>query len=317
MSNQSGIIADQDLLNKISVTLNDASLDPVVVAQISNDTTIEFVKSLPSTQDLHEHVSSDNKPQYIFVRDGNQLHFIAYVPDNSQIRLKMLYASTKGTLLRQVGSNHIAKNLLLTTPDEVIEKNWNYEEDSGTAMTESELVNLKISDQQNKEAVRGGHKLVSQTGSSPQTLSLKIASGEPVPQLLKQDNVVSFKVNLEKEQVELLNASNISDLNQLPGTISTNHPSYTIYRGKDNYYFIYSCPSGSKVKERMLYASNKTGFINHLREEDGLDIFKVLEIGDPDELELSELDQGLDESLNRPATSQMKFSKPRGPGRRR
>ena len=115
MSNQSGITADQDLLNKISATLNDASLDPVVVAQISNDTTIEFVKSLPSTQDLHEHVSSDNKPQYIFVRDGNQLHFIAYVPDNSQIRLKMLYASTKGTLLRQVGSNHIAKNLLLTT----------------------------------------------------------------------------------------------------------------------------------------------------------------------------------------------------------
>lgn len=207
MSNQSGITADQDLLNKISATLNDASLDPVVVAQISNDTTIEFVKSLPSTQDLHEHVSSDNKPQYIFVRDGNQLHFIAYVPDNSQIRLKMLYASTKGTLLRQVGSNHIAKNLLLTTPDEVIEKNWNYEEDSGTAMSESELVNLKISDQQNKEAVRGGYKLVSQTGSSPQTLSFKIASGEPVPQLLKQDNVVSFKVNLEKEQVELLKAS--------------------------------------------------------------------------------------------------------------
>lgn len=67
----------------------------------------------------------------------------------------------------------------------------------------------------------------------------------------------------------------------------------------------------------MLYASNKTGFIKHLREEDGLDIFKVLEIGDPDELELSELDQGLDESSNRPATSQMKFGKPRGPGRRR
>jgi len=38
--------------------------------------------------------------------------------------------------------------------------------------------------------------------------------------------------------------------------------------------FIYTCPSGSKVRERMLYASSKVGLLTAVASDIGLDVAK-------------------------------------------
>lgn len=80
----------------------------------------------------------------------------------------------------------------------------------------------------------------------------------------------------------------------------------------------------------MIYASFKNSLINHLKDKlskSGLTIDKNLEVGDLDELELSDLQpeeqqqqQGEDsESISSASSSSkagLKFNKPRGPRRR-
>lgn len=322
MSNQSGITASQDLLDLLASTVSDAAsgpLDPVVAAEISPDNTaVVLHKTFPDHTQLQSYVKSLYSPLYIFVKSGPQLHFIAYVPEDAPVRSKMLYASTKNTLLRQVGSNHIAQNLLLSVPEELAPESWETDDnDAGAVLTESERVNLKIAHQQQRDVVRGGRQLVSQTGGTSQTLSFKISSSQPIPELLQTHNVVSFVIDLQKEQVEVQDTAQISQKSELPVLINTEHPSYTIYASNGNYYFIYSCPSGSKVKERMLYASNKSGFVKHLLEHDHLTMQKIFEIGDPEELELAEIEPApaVAESAN-PSAGQLKFNRPKRPGRR-
>ena len=38
--------------------------------------------------------------------------------------------------------------------------------------------------------------------------------------------------------------------------------------------FIYTCPSGSKIKERMVYASTKQGFLASMSSDMGIEIAK-------------------------------------------
>jgi hypothetical protein len=38
--------------------------------------------------------------------------------------------------------------------------------------------------------------------------------------------------------------------------------------------FIYTCPSGSKIKERMVYASTKQGFVASAEKEFGIEVAK-------------------------------------------
>ncbi|GMG10497.1 unnamed protein product [[Candida] boidinii] len=77
----------------------------------------------------------------------------------------------------------------------------------------------------------------------------------------------------------------------------------------------------------MVYASNKLGFINNLKNNLNFNFAKIIEVGDADEIELSEFeisdpssnssesDITSDSGLNSSFTK-LKFAKPKGPRRR-
>ncbi|CAI4462026.1 AEL_collapsed_G0019630.mRNA.1.CDS.1 [Saccharomyces cerevisiae] len=74
----------------------------------------------------------------------------------------------------------------------------------------------------------------------------------------------------------------------------------------------------------MIYASNKNGFINYLKNDQKIAFSKVVEIGDFVELDKSllmatnkedSLDHGSNPDL--PNKSNLKFNKPKGPLRKR
>lgn len=326
MSSQSGIVADKALLDSIN-NVDGRDGVAIITANISTDSTaVTKGDTFHTLEQLQRSLGSE--PLYILVKDlkkGNVPYiFVSYVPDASPVRAKMLYASTKNTLVRQIGSNSIGKQLLFTEPSEI--KDILEEKDSveNGVLSESERANLEIAQQQQRMKLSqhypSGRKLVSQTNGTPKQLAFDVSSnGMPISSLFKENNVVSFKIDLASEEIEVASTAKIGSPSELH--ISTEHPSYTLYKNGSLFYFIYSCPSGSKVKDRMVYASNRSGFVSHLTDDEKIAFAKVIEIGEPSELELSlissssEDEQRQKEALEN-SSIKPKFNRPSGPGRR-
>ena len=86
---------------------------------------------------------------------------------------------------------------------------------------------------------------------------------------------------MQSESIELVGTS-LTDAGGLASAISDVEPRYSLFRYTHAFggaeesplLFIYTCPSGLKVRERMLYASSKAGFIAALGNEFGLEVLK-------------------------------------------
>ena len=74
---------------------------------------------------------------------------------------------------------------------------------------------------------------------------------------------------------------------------------------------MYSCPSQSKIKERMVYASSRSQLVT-LASNAGLEIVKKLEASSPEEWTLSTLQGEFEEKK----VESKGFARPKRPGRR-
>ena len=89
------------------------------------------------------------------------------------------------------------------------------------------------------------------------------------------------RVDTKSESIELVGRSHI-DASGLAISISDTEPRYSLFRyshasgglEESPLLFIYTCPSGLKVRERMLYASSKAGFLAALSKDMGLEVMK-------------------------------------------
>ncbi|CCE61412.1 hypothetical protein TPHA_0A03350 [Tetrapisispora phaffii CBS 4417] len=330
MSTQSGITADKALLDKLATDASEGVI--IIVGKISDDLSIvEFKGTHSSIDELKANLTEE--PSYIFIKDSNcskpdQYQFISYVPDESHVRLKMIYASTKNTIVRQIGTNSIDKQLLFTEPSEFTDDLFNEELEStlkNLVLSESEKSRIMINEQQREMRMMQSQKLVSQNNgtASSLTFNVNIENNQSIKDLLSKDNVISFKIDTINENVEILNTLSIEKPEEL--VLTVDHPSYTLYKNGDLIYFIYCCPSGSKVKDRMLYASNRLGFINYLNSTEKIELVKTIEIGEPEELEISLISNSSfeqkeareEEEKKASQNSSTKFSRPKGPSRKK
>lgn len=89
------------------------------------------------------------------------------------------------------------------------------------------------------------------------------------------------RIDPPKETIELAGTSLI-EADALADTISDSEPRYSFFRFAHEFeglqqspvLFIYTCPSGSKIKERMLYASSRSGIVSAASSDAGLTIVK-------------------------------------------
>ena len=89
------------------------------------------------------------------------------------------------------------------------------------------------------------------------------------------------KIDMGREAIEFAGTSK-TDLEDLSTHISDSDPRYSFFRysheheGKEQspILFIYTCPSGSKIKERMIYASSRAGVIAAAGKEAGVEVAK-------------------------------------------
>ncbi|KAL8721219.1 MAG: hypothetical protein Q9225_002068, partial [Loekoesia sp. 1 TL-2023] len=121
------------------------------------------------------------------------------------------------------------------------------------------------------------------------------------------------------EEIELAGVEE-TDVQGLTNRISDTEPRYSLFRythevaGREEtlIVFIYTCPPGSKVKERMVYASFKKVVMDAVSKEGGFEVAKKLEASSPSDI-TPEL---IAEEFHPKQEQKQGFARPKKPGKR-
>lgn len=211
---------------------------------------------------------------------------VSWVPDIAQIRQKMIYASTKSTLKLEFGSSYIKEEYHTTQPDEMTldgYKKYKIAMSAPTPLTqrEEEMNELRRSEVKTEVGIDTRHQTLGGINCPIAQAGLQAISD------FKRGayNYLQFKVDLEKEEIHIAKAENI-DIHKLKNNFLEDHARFHLYLFKHSYdgdyhenqVFIYSMPGYSiSVKERMLYSSTKSPFLDTLNSL-GLDIVKKVRL---------------------------------------
>lgn len=316
MSTQSGITASEAVVSECTSFLRSPTRRALI---LKIDTVTLSIKVQESVQcsdfstdlkQLTENLTCDECCYILLRHDAEKHAFISYVPDNASVRSKMLYASTKNTLLQELGSGLFDPILFINSPEELSPQSWNKIMGSGNvkALSESEESLQAVKDHQ-LYATSNPRRLANDSNN---TLSFPLDDQlhDAVGGLA---NEVLITAVIDNERLVLAEKSCVP-MDGIVEAIGNFHsPAYHLYNYQERKTFILTCPSGSKVRERMLYASNKQGFLNSLKSQ-GLEFTNVVEVGDASELETSEITGAPVEDANKPLG--LRFAKPKGPRRR-
>ncbi|KAH8805617.1 hypothetical protein F5884DRAFT_677914 [Xylogone sp. PMI_703] len=317
--------AFQDLVSDTSkfgllCTIKDEAIEPLVTlspATGSFDNDISL---------LQPHVKPD-APLYIILRryettDAAPFVAVTYVPDTAKVRQKMLFASSRLTLTRELGIERFRETIFATTSEELTKEGF-HKHDQHTKLeaplTEEEQV---LGEVKRKEAEEGRGLAERRSHVSS---GVKMPITDEALSALKRlgedggDNLVQLKINTASELMELASATS-TDISSLSTTISATEPRYSFYRYAHTYQgeslspilFIYTCPSGSKIRERMLYAASSKSAMDVGESEAGIKIEKKIETGSPEDLS----QEGIEGDLHPKVETKRAFDRPKRPGRK-
>ena len=281
---------------------------------------------------LQEYLSS-TKAVYILLKthpgaaDGYAV--VTFVPNAAPVRQKMLFASTRLTLVRELGLERFREQVFATEKEELTQEGWRKHQahvglDAPLTQEETGLKGAKDAEaaQSIGTGIRRGHV----------TGSVDIKTGEGVLEalaLLKEEGckgtLVQLKYQMPGEILSLDSSIDSVQPEDVGTAISSTAPRYSFYSVPANVaeiLFIYTCPSGSKIKERMIYATGKSWTKTVAERDAGITIARTLEATEPSELSPEQLgggggkDEGVQAGAEAKSTSGSGFSRPKRPGRR-
>jgi twinfilin len=113
-----------------------------------------------------------------------------------------------------------------------------------------------------------------------------------------------------------LDSETTTDAASLSSAISATDPRYSFYRhGAAGILFVYTCPTASRIKDRMLYASSRQSVLN-IASSAGLEVTKKIEATDPSDISSDAVeDEFKEQPVAEQASSRSAFAKPKRPGR--
>ncbi|ORY75439.1 hypothetical protein BCR37DRAFT_395539 [Protomyces lactucae-debilis] len=258
----------------------------------------------------------DNEAAYLMVRqDSGSFVFVSFVPDTAKVRDKMLYASTRNTLSREFGTDKIASTYFATTKAELTFAAFikqSAEEDKPYTEKEKELQDVKQAEDQIHAT--GAKQQIAPTGAG---LSCNIStSAQEALNVLKTTSTsraVVLQIDLQTERLELAEHKEI-DIDNLASVLPKDGPAYLFYSyvheyegsGITSQIFLYRCPDSAKVKERMIYSSNRSSVTQAAD-------FKLDVRYEAEELDLADLKARIHPPKQ---TATAGFARPRRPGKK-
>ncbi|KAI0181142.1 actin depolymerizing protein [Hypoxylon sp. FL1284] len=335
---QSGISASQELVSQFNTLLSDESVFGLLVTITSE--TLTPVTTLPSSGDfaadvaqLAPHLKAD-EPLYVLLRRYGggaplpNLVAVTYVPDAAKVRQKMLFASTRLTLVRELGSEHFRETIFATAADELSAAGFDRHDahnDLEAPLTEEER---SLGAVKRAEAEAGAGTGVRQIHLS-KTMDMPIAADAlaSLSALGREEGsgLVMLKINPETEVVELVpDSSTPSTISELVQAISPTEPRFTFFRYKATpprggdeksvVLFFYTCPSTAAnkgIKFRMMYPLTKRAVLTVAESEAGVKVEKKFEVEEPSEI----TEQTVLSDLFPEAETKTAFRRPKRPGR--
>ncbi|XDA74552.1 hypothetical protein R6Z07F_004775 [Ovis aries] len=231
----------------------------------------------------------DKQPCYVLFRldsqnaQGYEWIFIAWSPDHSHVRQKMLYAATRATLKKEFGGGHIKDEVFGTVKEDVSlhgYKKYLLSQSSPAPLTaaEEELRQIKINEVQTDVSVDAKHQTL-------QGVAFPI-SQEAFQALEKlnnrQLNYVQLEIDIKNEIIILANTVN-TELKDLPKRIPKDAARYHFFLYKHSHegdylesiVFIYSMPGYTcSIRERMLYSSCKSPLLEIVERQLQMDVIR-------------------------------------------
>ncbi|XP_032996568.1 twinfilin-2 isoform X4 [Lacerta agilis] len=265
------------------------------------------------------------QPCYILYRldtqnaQGYEWLFISWSPDNSPVRLKMLYAATRATVKKEFGGGHVKDELFGTVKEDISLSGYqkhvsSYSAPAPLTAAEQELQQIRINEVKTEISVESKHQTL-------QGLAFPLQpEAQQAIQLLKQKkiNYIQLKLDLEQETIDLVH-TNATEIADLPKRIPQDSARYHFFLYKHSHegdylesvVFIYSMPGYKcSIKERMLYSSCKSRLLDSVEQDFCLEIAKKIEIDDGAELTAEFL---YDEVHPKQHAFKQAFAKPKGP----
>ncbi|ELV10385.1 Twinfilin-2 [Tupaia chinensis] len=279
------------------------------------------------------------QPCYLLYRldsqnaQGFEWLFLAWSPDNSPVRLKMLYAATRATVKKEFGGGHIKDELFGTVKDDLSFAGYQKHLSSCAApapltSAERELQQIRINEVKTEISVESKHQTL-------QGLAFPLQpEAQRALQQLRQKLIdyIQLKLDLERETIELVHTEP-TDVARLPSRVPRDAARYHFFLYKHTHegcragvagrlaqlpvpaVFIYSMPGYKcSIRERMLYSSCKSRLLDSAEQDFQLEIAKKIEIGDGAELTAEFL---YDEVHPKQHAFKQAFAKPKGPGGKR
>ncbi|KAL1729254.1 hypothetical protein EV714DRAFT_273871 [Schizophyllum commune] len=350
----SGIGVSQDLAATFSSAVQDKSTRFLKVV-IQNESLVhaasvpvggQLADDLPKLQELLE----DAEPAYILAKlDEPSPDWLAihYVPDNAKVRDKMLYASTRNALMRALGSATFTDNIYATSKDDVTPEAYaahlrHLAAPKPLSAREKELEDVKAAEREGGiNQYEGARRRVTDLVNTGVGFKWNDDAAQAIKELGEADDcrVVVLTVEMPAEKLAL-QSSQPTTVQDLASVLPKTDPCYVLFAWPHSHtspprreiIFIYSCPSGSPIKYRMLYASGALmiqrgaqAILNEASTKSHIATRKI-ETSDPSTIDeallVSELDlvstrtssDIVGATPNPPPTTT--FAKPRGPPRR-
>ncbi|KAH7908584.1 actin depolymerizing protein [Hygrophoropsis aurantiaca] len=319
----------------IKIIIQNESLVPATVLNISGS----LDEDLAQLEDILE----DTEPAYVLARlDEPQSEWLVinYVPESAKVRDKMLYASTRNSLTKSLGSAVFTDSLYATAKSDLSPEAYAAHKRHTAApkplsAREQEMADIKAAEREAGNTYEGSRGRQNHLGTGV-GLSWSTDAEEAIKALMTSDSdrLVIIKIEPSTESLVLELSSNIG-VEQLSSSLPVSEPCYAFLAwanspsstGKD-IVFIYSCPSSSPIKYRMVYSSGVSGVFQRAKAifNENPSSFtlasKKIETSDPKELDEAYLksELGFDaaaEVKNTNDTAKTTFARPKGPGRRR
>lgn len=295
-----------------------------------------FENDLNKLQELLE----DNVPAYVLVRlDEPSSDWIAvhYVPDTVTVKEKMLYALFRNSLTKSLGSTYFTDTVFATSKSDVSPEGYaahkrHVAAPNPMSAQEKEMADVRAAERQAGSGAYEG----SRARHSPLGTGVGLNWSPEVEDSIKDlasgsgDRLVVLTIDTASETLVLSTVAECS-ADDLSTKIPSSEPAFAFFAwSRDSPYrqiiFIYSCPSSSPVKHRMLYSGSSNVYQTAKQLLPGANLApRKVETSDPSELNAAFLQAEVDHSgdTSRSGTTgvapeeKQAFARPRGPAKRR
>lgn len=328
---------DSKSIRFIKVSIKDESL----IHDLSVPATASFQDDLQSLQD--ESILQQDSPAYVLAKlDQPSSDWVAifYVPDSAKVRDKMLYASTRASLFKGLGSTLFTDSIFATSKTDLTAEAYaahlkHLAAPKPLSAREKEMADLRLAES-GTDSLRGSQARINHIGTGV-GFNWSIEVEEAVTELARGEGcaLVVVAVDSRTETLVLEKSSEIT-IETLGLALPPSEPCYAILAWphtltgvpRRETVFIYSCPSNSPVKNRMVYSSGSTSTFRAAKallvsSSPNITIApRTVETSDPSELDESYLKaelnlENIGEVMVRETEDKKPFARPKGPARRR